>query len=103
MPPNEATEIVASPEPQMAVMRRRAYGATTPGLAITIGATTGPGLGKALSGLSFGAGGLGLASGAFLDTAAGDAAAGGGTGGSLRNFSGNSEMMECLSETFAFN
>ena len=94
MPPNEATEMVASPEPQMAVMRRRPYWTVTAGLAITIGATTGP----ALGGLSFGAGGLDLASGSFLDGTAGGSGA-----GSLRYFSGKSETMECFSETFAFS
>ncbi len=38
MPPNEATEIMASPEPQMASMRRT-YGATTVCLSTMMGAS----------------------------------------------------------------
>jgi len=96
VPLNEATEMVASPEPQTAVIRRSAYWTTTVGLAITIGATTGPALG-ALS-LSLSTGFVDLVSGAFL------AGGAGGVGvGSLRYFSGKSEMMECFSETFAFS
>ena len=74
MPLNEATVMVASPEPQMAVMRRGTYVTTTVGLATMIGVITGPALGAlSFSGLSFAAGGFGLASGAFLAGVAGGA------------------------------
>jgi hypothetical protein len=62
----------------------------------------GPTIGPAFGGLSFGAGGLALISGDFLDDAAGGAAAGG-AGDSGRYFNTKSETMKCLSETFAFN
>ena len=96
MPPKELTEMVASPEPQTAVMRRRRYGTTTGVFSILIGPTTGPVFG----GLSFGAGGLGLVSGVLLDGAAGGAT---GAGGSGRYFKAKSEIMRRFSETFAFN
>ena len=89
--------MVASPEPQMAVIRRSTYGTTTVGFSITIGPTIGPGL----AGLSFG--GFGLVSGDCLPGVAGWAAAGRAGGGSFRYLSGKSERMERLSETFAFN
>ena len=71
MPPNEATEIIASPEPQIASIRRT-YGATTVCLSTMIGASTTPAFAGDFSlsftaGLSFGEGGDGV-----LDLAVGD-------------------------------
>ena len=72
MPPNEATVMVASPEPQMAVTRRSEYVTTTAGFATMTGATAVPALGDlSFSGLSLTAGGCGLASGALLAGGAG--------------------------------
>ena len=68
MPPKEFTEMIASPEPQTALMRFRTKGAGVPCLAITMGAITGPVLGigflpPSAFGVGMGAGGLGVGGG----------------------------------------
>ena len=96
MPPKEAIDIVASPEPQMALTRREMYGVrAAAGLSTTIGATIGPVRGNTFVVAS---GGLGV------PTAAGFPGFAGGAGGaSLKYFNAKSETMSCLFDTFAFN
>ena len=96
MPPKDEMEMVASPEPQTALIRRNAY-CTATGFPTTIGATTGPPPVLVTAG-AFGAGVFGAASGALVL-----GLAGGGGGGSLRYLSVKSERISCFSEILAFN
>ena len=77
VPPNEATEIIASPEPQIASMRRT-YGAMTIGRSKGIGVTTGPIFDGGFS-LSLTAG-LSFLPGCALELAVGAAALAAGAG-----------------------